>query len=251
MNNKNIIFVLYIVCFLQIIYSYNQNETELFTYNDITTSDKHKLGAFVYTYKSSISKEIVLKITDEFYHSYYCKNDICVSIDNYYNRPFIEIPDENGIIDIYISETYTHEYVKFKNPPDKKCYDNRCVSIKCHNDSECLYNKCIDNFCIFNEEAPVVHCDNVYLGHRKSYTHCGKAFRDTCNNNDECSSNYCYNSTCSMQTDGPSDSEGVEEAIMASYLFLVLMLIVLISICCCCHRYRKKHLKEGEYLFKL
>jgi len=54
-----------------------------------------------------------------------------------------------------------------------------------------------------------------------------------------------------MSLKGPSDSEGVNEALIGSSLFYILMLIILISICCCCHHYRKKHLKKGEYLFKL
>ena len=99
--------------FIKIIYSYNMNETVIYTYNNITTSNAKE--DFIYIYKNSLSKEIVLKITDEFYNSYYCKNDICVLMDNEYLKPFIEIPDKNGNIKLYISKTYTYEYVKFGN----------------------------------------------------------------------------------------------------------------------------------------
>jgi len=175
MYNKKIILFLYIVYFFQIIYTYNTNETnetELYTYNNITTCDE--VGEFTYIYKHSISKERVLNITDQFYNGYYCKNDICVLTDNSYGKPFIEIPDINGNIKLYISETYSYEFIELKNPPTKICYRNTCISYKFNNDSECLYNKCFNNYCIFNDKAPIVHCDNIYLGNHKSYTYCVK-----------------------------------------------------------------------------
>jgi len=147
MYNKKIILFLYIVYFFQIIYTYNTNETVLYTYNNITTCDK--VGKFIYIYKHSISKERVLNITDQFYNGYYCKNDICVLTDYDYSKPFIEIPDINGNIKLYISKTYSYEFNKSKNPPTKKCYGDICISYKCNNDSECLYNKCFNDYCIF------------------------------------------------------------------------------------------------------
>jgi len=147
MYNKKIILFLYIVYFFKIIYTYNTNETVLYTYNNITTCDK--VGKFIYIYKHSISKERVLNITDQFYNGYYCKNDICVLTDYDYSKPFIEIPDINGNIKLYISKTYSYEFNKSKNPPTKKCYGDICISYKCNNDSECLYNKCFNDYCIF------------------------------------------------------------------------------------------------------
>jgi len=79
------------------------------------------------------------------------------------------MPDINGNIKLYISETYSYEYIKLKNPLIKRCYHNTCVSYKCNNDTECSYNKCFNNYCIFNDKVPIVHCDNIYLGNHKSY----------------------------------------------------------------------------------
>ena len=52
MYNKKIILFLYIVYFFQIIYTYNTNETVLYTYNNITTCDS--TVRFIYIYESSI-----------------------------------------------------------------------------------------------------------------------------------------------------------------------------------------------------
>jgi len=37
------------------------------------------------------------------------------------------------------------------------------ISYKCTTDSECLSNKCSNNYCVFNEETPIIHCDNIYI----------------------------------------------------------------------------------------
>jgi len=53
------------------------------------------------------------------------------------------------------------------------------------NDYECLYNHCV-----FNDEAPIIHCDTIYKYFaifEYSYIHCG----DLCNNDNECSSERC------------------------------------------------------------
>jgi hypothetical protein len=249
MYNKSLILTLCIVYFFQIIYTYNINETILYTYNNITTHPK--AGNFIYTYKSSLSKERVLNITDEFYGGYFCKNDICVSMDYLYKKPFIEIPDKNGNINLYISQTYSYEYLKLYNPRNKNCYDNTCISFNCNSDSECLYNKCVDNYCMFNDEAPVVHCDNIYLGHRKSYTYCGKAYGDICNNDDECSSRICSGkgqSTCNSQTNGPSDSETMppDSFLYIFYSSCLILIIISIITCCCCYRRRNKKLSHKK-----
>ncbi|OUM57505.1 hypothetical protein PIROE2DRAFT_17492 [Piromyces sp. E2] len=170
----------------------------------------------------------LLSITNDFYNSYFCKNDICVSVDNDYFRPFVEIPDINGNIKLYISETYSYESLKLNNTLSKKCFGEICISHKCNNDSECLYNKCIDSYCIFNDKAPITHCDNIYLGHRQSYTYCGKAYGDICNSKDECSSKKCYDNTCGMSTDGPSDSETMpSDAFIYFYYSIVAGVVVI------------------------
>jgi len=86
-------------------------------------------------------------------------------------------------------------------------------SLKCNNDSECLSNKYYRNHCAYNNETPIVHCDNIYsnklfLG-ESSYMYCGKPPNDICIENDECSSKNCRKNMCQYQDDGPSDSDSV------------------------------------------
>jgi len=239
MHNKNIL--LFIIYYFQVIYALNVEETILYTYNNITSYDKKY--SYIYTFTNSISKDELLNITDSgFYQSHFCKNDICVKTDNQYEKPFIEIPDKNGNVHLYISRTFLYKDIKLKIPLDGRCSNDACISYKCNNDSECLYNKCIDNLCAFNDEAPVVHCDNIYLGHRKSYMYCGKAYGDTCNNEDECSSKFCKENICGLQVLGPSEGEGINELATTFYSLLIIIIIFLICICCCCCHCRKKRL---------
>ena len=77
--------------------------------------------------------------------------------------------------------------IKLNIAATKVCFVDACISFECNNYSQCLYDKCVNGYCIFNENAPVVHCNNIYLGLRKSYMYCGKAFNDKCNFENECS----------------------------------------------------------------
>jgi hypothetical protein len=51
-----------------------------------------------------MSIEDVLKIKNEYYVSFYCKNDICVETDFMYDDETVDIPDEHGNITTYIPE---------------------------------------------------------------------------------------------------------------------------------------------------
>ncbi|ORX41832.1 hypothetical protein BCR36DRAFT_587695 [Piromyces finnis] len=146
-----------------------------------------------------LSKKEVLNITNEFFISYYCKDDICVKTDNEYKEKFVEIPDKNERVIKYIVDTCSSEEI----------INGRCFSEKCISDAHCLSNKCIDSHCAFNEETPIVHCDDIYIGVKKSYMHCGKPYGDTCKTDDECSSKKCglYDGLCRMQAEGPHDDE--------------------------------------------
>jgi len=247
---NNITYILFIVYFFQIIYTYNINETILYTYNNITTYDAKE--EYIYIYKYSISKERVLNIkNDQFYTSYYCKNDNCISVDNKYRKPFIEFPDENGNIKLYITTTLSNNTVKsYNNFPAQSILNNNVyISDNCTNDSQCLSNKCIDNCCIFNDKVPIVHCDNIYLGYRKSYMYCGKAYLDNCTIDEECSSQICYNETCRMQLHGPSDSDTMPtDTFIYCYYSSLLIIIILIIICCCCCRRRIKKLNNNKLI---
>eukprot|EP00833_Pecoramyces_ruminatium_P010668 jgi/Orpsp1_1/1184700/evm.model.c7180000090632.2 len=165
---------------------------------------------------------------------FFCKNDICVLTKNDYSEHVIEFPDQNNNTISYIIETCAYD----------KIIANDCNSIKnCTTDSECLSNKCFNNFCAFNEENPIVHCDNIYTGGRTSYMYCGKAYGDTCKTNEECSSLKCSDyGYCKMQTNGPSDSESMA---VVGYLYILLILLAIILIiagCCyCCIKSAKKY----------
>jgi len=99
--------------------------------------------------------EEVLKITNNYYTSYYCKNDICVSIDYKYNDIFVEIPDSKGDVIKYIVNTCRNDNT------------NECIK-KCNINSECLSNRCLNNYYIFNEETPIINCDNIYMGQNQN-----------------------------------------------------------------------------------
>jgi len=82
-----------------------------------------------------LSKEEVLKITNKYYISYYCEDDVCVLSDyNYYNK-YIYFPDNNGDI------------IKYNvNICAKKTIGN-CIA-NYTKDIECFSNKCYNNYCI-------------------------------------------------------------------------------------------------------
>jgi len=50
-------------------------------------------------------------VINEFYTSFYCKYDICVLTDHYYDNKTIEIPNEKGELIKYIFETCRYENV--------------------------------------------------------------------------------------------------------------------------------------------
>jgi len=100
-----------------------------------------------------ITKDEVLKITNEYYISYYCKNDICSLTDYNYIKSYIEIPDNNGNLIKYISDTCAYKHIQ-----SKKCY-----TVKCNKDIECLSNKCYKNHCMFNNETEIIHCNDIYI----------------------------------------------------------------------------------------
>ncbi|KAG4092228.1 hypothetical protein H8356DRAFT_1082390 [Neocallimastix lanati (nom. inval.)] len=184
------------------------------------------------------TKEEILKMKDNYYTNYYCKNDICVGEIHIYNDNFIDIPDENGNITKYNVGTCTQDYIDTDD----------CNGSECSEDSECLSNKCYKNHCIFYDETPIVHCSNIYKRRwfldPTVYMYCGKAPDDTCNEDNECSSKHCANNTCQSQTDGPSDSDGVQSYFEALIIIGVLIIVIIIAIIigCCC--YNKKKYKK-------
>ncbi|KAL6605580.1 hypothetical protein U3516DRAFT_839521 [Neocallimastix sp. 'constans'] len=97
-----------------------------------------------------LNKEDVLKITNEYYISFFCcKNVTCALVDNLYNILLVEIPDKKGNIITYITYTCTYDNIKSGKCLSEVCAYGSCTSTKCSADSQCLSNKCIDNFFFF------------------------------------------------------------------------------------------------------
>lgn len=84
---------------------------------------------------------------------------------------------------------------------------------------------------MFNDDNPITHCEDIYLGHRRAYMHCGKAYGEKCNNDNECSSKVCYENSCQINHKGPSDSEGsgliIKIYMIGGVIFILLLLLVL------------------------
>jgi len=183
-------------------------------------------------YDKILSKEEVLKITNRYYISYHCRNDICILTDNDYCTHIVEFPDENGNLIEYITDTCNYSDIQL----------NKCNDVtSCNNDKECLSNKCYKNICMFNNETQIIHCDNIYtkptlFRDRSSYMYCGKAYRDICNENDECSSKKCIYNRCRMQTNGPNEGEGigvyVSFMIYATIILIICLIILIIYKIC-------------------
>ncbi|ORX78048.1 hypothetical protein BCR32DRAFT_247470 [Anaeromyces robustus] len=233
-----------------------QQEIQInYNYNNITSFQYYKDFVYLYNNDTVRSKEEILKYTDIYHTGYYCKNNICVHTDdNEYFRHFIEFPDNNEHIKLYITTTFPYEYIKEDNYFNKFCtsrYEDIecCVSVQCEYDSQCLSNKCMNNHCIFNDNNPIEHCDSIYsynqfLDRRTSYIHCGKPYLDSCENNDECSSKKCAeNKICLMQLDGPSDSEGL---IMKVYVGSAMFVIIIITIICLVVKCRYEEFKKKQ-----
>ncbi|KAL6632291.1 hypothetical protein LY90DRAFT_521736 [Neocallimastix californiae] len=235
----HIIQLIFLICLInnQIIYSFGSNNILYFSYENITEyltiADKKDSGLFTtfYIRNKPIHKTEVLKIKNERNLSYFCKNDICVKVDRDRFNQFLEIPDEKGNINRYISRSIAYEDLKIrKYPISKRAGHNIVISFKCASDSQCLTNKCIDGYCIFNEENPVEFCTNIYINlfiFKYLYMHCGKAMFDICKKNSECASKNCINrSYCGFPSEEPSDSDDIQGMINLLYLILLLNTVI-------------------------
>lgn len=123
-----------------------------------------------------INKNEVLKIIDEQYISFQCKDDICILVDVDYNNSIIEFPNKNGGLIKYIIKTCRSDNI-----------NNYDCPIICYNNSECLSNsKCYNHHCIFNNETSIDHCDNIYSNFimfgKSSHIYCSKPYNNICKN---------------------------------------------------------------------
>jgi len=215
----------------------------VYTYSNITSLENYYHYVYVYNKNNIKSKNEILKNKNVYYVSYYCRNDTCIYVDNTYDKNFIEFPDEYGNINLYITKTLSYNTIKYNNISTvASCNSNKCVLYSCTANSECLSNKCFNNFCVFNDETPIVHCDDIYkfsIFGKSSYMHCGKAYQDTCKNNNECSSKKCLDGFCDMQIEGPSDTDSLSPSISLIIIFIVIIIFILLCIICfiCkCHK---------------
>ncbi|KAG4096699.1 hypothetical protein H8356DRAFT_1396119 [Neocallimastix lanati (nom. inval.)] len=205
----------------------------------------------IYESRPILTKDEVLKLTDENPIKYYCKNNLCTYVDDYIQFPFAIFLDENGNETSYIIETCTYDNAILGNccnitrPLKEKHY-----STKCNENSECLSDRCVNGFCVFNDLNPVTCCVTVYIpkflsAKPESHMHCGKALNEPCHSSDECSSELCgKDGLCFFDSYAPSDSDG---AVILPLLVMSLFfatIAILIWICCCiicwCHQKRIK-----------
>jgi len=150
---------------------------------------------------------------------------------------FVEIPDESGNIQRYISKSYTYRDLKLHYYDTGKAVKyNAYFSYECTSDSQCLTNKCIDGVCIFNEENPTEFYTSIYINLfiRFSYMHCGKIIGDICKKDKECGSKNCLlqKNICGNPPDGPSDSDITDGLI--NLICLVVTIFIIYKILCSC-----------------
>jgi len=181
-----------------------------------------------------INKNEVLKITNEYFISFYCKDEICILVNVNYDA-FIELPNKNGDIQKYITGTCRIDNINVYDCP-----------INCFKDIECLSNKCYNYNCVFNNETSIDHCDNIYsksiIFGESSYMYCGKPYNDICKKDNECSSKKCLNGICTKQVKGPSDesdSDSFINFIKALIFLIIIIFFISLLIACCCIKLKK------------
>jgi len=104
---------------------------------------------------SYVLKEELLKCKNDYYSRYHCKDEFCASVNDEYDKYFIEIPDKTGNITNYIVYTCNYDDIEINYCDSGTTIYDKNYSLECNNDSECLSNKCYKNHCMFNEETPI------------------------------------------------------------------------------------------------
>lgn len=84
----------------------------------------------------------------------------------------MDIPDKNGNITRYSTNICTIETVKS---------NEHFFCPKRSSDSKCLSNKCFENYCVYNEETPIVNCTDINsILDITLYMQCGKPPGNPC-----------------------------------------------------------------------
>jgi len=276
MHAKNLFFLIIYIINIINIYSFelieneiNFNITEIYTYDNITDYTNNSIHLSQYNESQIMKKTEILKNNNGL--NYLCKDDICTKIDiKNWKLSFVEIPDKNKNIKIYIKKSYTYNKIKSHKYPNysidhienctKEERDNfgfckyyALISFKCTSDSQCLTNKCIDGYCMFNKENPTEFCTSIYsysifLGSH-SYMHCGKATGDICETNEECASINCSKyGHCKSPSKGPSDTDGLREI---AQLFCLVCMIIIFFMVFIVSKYIINFIKENKNIDKI
>jgi len=168
----------------------------------------------------------------------FVKDDICLCIYGYYQKPFIELSDNKGIIHRYILIPYVYGYenIILEYTENNK---NVSVSTDCKTNSQCFSNKCVNNLCDFNINSNVKRCDIVYEkpslnSSGKEYIKCGRMVGEYCTNNSDCSFNNCVNKKCSDIHDKPSEWDYTTVRFQLLIIKILIFIILAIFICCYC-----------------
>ncbi|OUM60891.1 hypothetical protein PIROE2DRAFT_13264 [Piromyces sp. E2] len=155
----------------------------------------------------------------------YCKNNNCIELNSYHSFEFLKFPINNTIkryiLDTCIYDSKLDNVVNWDNY--KFIYlgnETIYLDLSCTTDSEYFYNKCINNYCVFNEDPSVTHCDYVHKGFatvQSTYLHCSKTYGDRCNHDYECSSSKCDNKAYGYEYYEPSESTDLRKRIKTLY----------------------------------
>jgi len=195
-----------------------------------------------------LTKDEVLKLTRG---HYYCKDDICVSIDYSNDLDTIIIPNKEGKKSTYIIDTCSSIDIGL----------NLCSSKNCTTDSQCLSNKCIKGHCSFNEANPITECQYVRTIHDDKIfgdalgmkMQCGLPKGDRCKTNNDCSSYNCetYNNKniCGYEDNSGFHSTGPLGSIFLiiySIPFILIIGVSILSCICLCVDHRKKSNKRKK-----
>ncbi|ORX49593.1 hypothetical protein BCR36DRAFT_450133 [Piromyces finnis] len=194
-----------------------------------------------------LSKNEVLNITDNPGIKFYCRSDVCIYIGSNYRPNFIDFPSENGTLKTYILETCLYENAILGYCDTKLNYPNITYSTSCNNHSECFSNKCINNFCVYNDDNPIIACDSIYIynppfSSSSTYMNCGKDYKESCINDDECSSLCCNKfNRCSEYMKGPLDNNSIISIELIAVFFEFLFMICILSCISYCILYIKNN----------
>ncbi|KAL6597579.1 hypothetical protein LY90DRAFT_629380 [Neocallimastix californiae] len=159
----------------------------------------------------------------DFDFTMFCKDNVCVHLEEKIIKPFIELPDKNGYVHRYILEPYAHSYGNFILEYNESN----------NNDTMFLLNRC-DN----------IYTKRTIFSNSILYSYCGRMVGEYCTEDADCSFKNCQkNKKCSSKNcEGmcssihyePSDSDTVTLGIQKLGLGVALSIILIIIICCCC-----------------